>query len=253
VVFVKWQQVGGKWRVPVLDEIGAWALANGEYLPGSRMGHFYRDLTAQAEPWALSVRVLAARLRATDATAQEFAGDNRLFVLGYRRITGGRVVFNNWSEPLDGPNRQRVLTFLRNQGYTLEQITARFTPADSRREIAWKLMGLFRGEAAPLRQAQGKLAAGVVTRPARPRAAAVTTPWAGSYAEVLEDVVTEEAGPRVPPAPEEVVTGGAARERPGVTTGKGGGWQERLGEWWRRFRARWKRMEYIRRKETEGE
>jgi len=144
VVLLRWRVDAEGNSVPdAVDEVFAWAVERGDEIAPGCYGK-YEDITGQVRPALRALRVFAARLVVGDATAQHFADDNRLFILGWRRFDDeGRVVADNWDRPLDAESRQRALTFLTNHGYTLEQITSRFSAGDSRREIARKLRTLF--------------------------------------------------------------------------------------------------------------
>jgi len=128
-----------------ISDIYAWAIANGEQLPDGSFGK-YEDLTGQSASRIFTgLKIFAARLQITNATAQHFKDDARFFTLGYKRLDDetGDVLASNWDEPLDVTSRTRALTYLTNHGYTVQQIAARFSALDTRREIAVKLKKLF--------------------------------------------------------------------------------------------------------------
>lgn len=145
MVFTRWVTDADGNNIPdAVDDIYAWAMANNSPLPDGSFGK-YEDITGQPASRILAgLKVFAARLQISDATAQHFASDNRFFLLGYDRLDDeGNVIASNWNQPLDVASRTRALNYLINHGYTMQQITSRFSASDTRREIAQKLKALF--------------------------------------------------------------------------------------------------------------
>jgi len=149
VIFTRYfQDTDGRWRPVALKDIYAWARANNETLPGGTSYGKYEDLTGQSQPALRAIKVFAARLIVSNATATQFADDSRIFILGYQRLSddielAGQVLFSNWNTTLTQDEIDRLVSYLLNHGYTMQQITAHFSASDTRLEIARKLKELF--------------------------------------------------------------------------------------------------------------
>lgn len=154
VVLVKWAQDTEGRNIPnALSDVFAWAIANGENLPGEPTCFGRRaDLTHQASGLAMVQRILdnlavfCARLEVTVVTAQQFAADPRIWTLGYRQLNDdGEVTFSNWNGPLSSEERQQAITYVTaNSAITAQQLAAVFDVDDTRLEIAEKLKAFFR-------------------------------------------------------------------------------------------------------------
>ena len=145
VVFTRWVQDADGNNVPdAVDDIYAWARSNNEQLPDGSFGK-YEDITGQSTSRILAgLKVFAAKLTITVATAQHFASDNRFWTLGFKRFDDeGEQVDSNWDIRLSSTNRQAAITYITNHGYTLEQIASKFDTTDTRLVIAKKLKALF--------------------------------------------------------------------------------------------------------------
>jgi len=140
------QSADGKWRPVVLHDIYSWARANNALMPDGETYGRYEDITGQPIPALRPIKVFAAKVEVANATAQQFSDDPRLFILGYRRLSDDglyTVEASNWNTTLTQDEIDRVVTYLLNHGYTMEQITAHFSASDTRLEIARKLKELF--------------------------------------------------------------------------------------------------------------
>jgi len=154
VIFSKWKQDADGNNVPdVIDEIYAWAIANDEYLPEGQSGKGpfgrWSDVCGQANVHQRildDLAVFVGKLEITVNTAQHFANDARLFVLGYRRLDDeGNVLFSNWNEPLSSQERQKAAQYVTSHcRITAQQLAQAFDATDTRLEIARKLKAFFR-------------------------------------------------------------------------------------------------------------
>ncbi len=151
IVFTKWVKDAEDTNVPnAIADIYAWAIANGEFLPYDPDSYGkYQDLTAQANIHQRildNLAVFCAKLEITVTTAQHFAGDNRIWTLGYwRKDDEGAVIEHNWDTTLTAGERQQAVSYVTsNSAITAQQLTARFDATDTRRQIAQKLRAFFR-------------------------------------------------------------------------------------------------------------
>ena len=151
VVFVKWVKDSEGSNVPdAIDDIFGWAIANDQYLPeGESCFGRYEDMTGQANVHQRildNLGVFAARLEITVATAAYFAGDARIWTLGYKRFNDkGELQLSNWSEKLSAAERQQAVNYItNNSNITAQQLANKFDATDTRKVIAQKLKEFFR-------------------------------------------------------------------------------------------------------------
>ena len=156
IVFTKWVEDPQGASVPnALGEIMQWGLDNDETLPIELFGPHpeggkYRDITAQANTHQRildNLGVFCAKLVVTVATAQHFAADPRIWILGYwRRDDDGTLLDDNWDTTLNPMERQEAVDYVTaNSNISAAQLAAAFDASDTRREIAQKLKAFFRG------------------------------------------------------------------------------------------------------------
>jgi hypothetical protein len=160
IIFTKYVQDGDGDNVPAaIADVHAWAVANEEYLPWGAP-YRYEDLTGRANVHQAildNLAVFCAKLQVAVATATQFAGDSRIWTLGYwRRDDEGSILDHNWTDTLTAGERTQAVDYITaNSAITAAQIQAAFDASDTRQQIAQKLRAFFKATpAAQLAEAQ---------------------------------------------------------------------------------------------------
>lgn len=155
IIFCKWNEdADGVNRPNAIRDIYAWARANNETLPevdnkGNSLVGRYSDLTGQANVHQRildNLGVFVAKLEITTATAAQFASDNRIWTLGYKRFNDeGEQTFSNWNTTLTVDERQKAVQYItNNSNITVAQLANKFDATDTRKVIAQKLKEFFK-------------------------------------------------------------------------------------------------------------